>query len=382
MKKINSFYLLLIAVILTISSCSKEEDIVDGPNNPDIDSSSAVPEFFLSDKMNTPEFLQIANSTQGISIPQDLDFHPKRSNELWVINKGTYNSGGTTVHITNPGQVDQSSFKLKDGNAWHFMALPTSLDFGDNGNWASGTGILDANRRGGKFAGPSLWSGEFDIYAKVGTPYKSGGPNGSHLDMVHQSPYAMGIAHAFDNAYWIFDGNNSNIILYDFGQPHVAGGSDHDDVILKRYTDVQVEKELKLLPSHMVLDKNTGWLYIAETANSRILRFNTKSGSKKGSMNPDPYEIVAEYSEYINGETEVFIDKGILSPVGIEIREDRLFVSDYENGDIIAYNLTDGSEIGRVQTNTKGICGINISAEGQLFYVNMISNEVVQIIAK
>ena len=80
MKKISFFYLLLLAVILTISSCSKEEDIVDGPNNPDIDSSSAVPEFFLSDKMNTPEFLQIANSTQGISIPQDLDFHPKRSN--------------------------------------------------------------------------------------------------------------------------------------------------------------------------------------------------------------------------------------------------------------------------------------------------------------
>ena len=39
----------------------------------------------------------------------------------------------------------------------------------------------------------------------------------------------MGIAHKEDNAFFIFDGNTGDIVLYDFKQDHGPGNADHSD---------------------------------------------------------------------------------------------------------------------------------------------------------
>ena len=103
------------------------------------------------------------------------------------------------------------------GTLWHFQLLwhLVKMETG-----ATTSGILDANRRGGSFTGPALWSGNLDIYAKP-----SGG-NGSHLDMLHGSPFSMGIASEKENAYWVFDGYNQHIVRYDFGGDHGPGNAD------------------------------------------------------------------------------------------------------------------------------------------------------------
>ena len=73
----------------------------------------------------------LATAADGLNFPRDLAFHPHRSRkELWVINREVEADGGSTLTLFDAGEEDQSSLWRRDGNAYHFMALPTALDFG------------------------------------------------------------------------------------------------------------------------------------------------------------------------------------------------------------------------------------------------------------
>ena len=290
-------------------------------------------------------FVEIASGAgDGLVSPVDLDFNPKEPSQLWVINQGTDNSGGSTSTIINPGGGNQQILTRQDGNAWHFMALATSLAFGDNGNWATAQGILDANRSGGSFTGPTLWSADLDIYAQVGDPPNQQ-VNGSHLDMIHQSPYGMGIAHDVDNVYWVFDGYNDNVVRYDFVEPHYPGGSDHSDAIVRRYPEVRVERKGNL-PAHMDLDKPSKMLFICDTDNGRILYMYTNTGSFGSNLNPAHNEPLAEYSQY-TGVNHGILAVGLSDPIGIDVSNDSKFliVSDNATNEIIIYNAQEATGI-------------------------------------
>ena len=77
--------------------------------------------------------------------------------------------------------------------------------------------LLDANRQGGTFAGPSLWNSDMNVYAiDPGSDANGDRLNGSHLDMLHGSPYSMRI----ESAFWVFDGYNGHIAWYNFAADH------------------------------------------------------------------------------------------------------------------------------------------------------------------
>ena len=157
---------------------------------------------------------------------------------------------------------------------------------------------------------------------------------GSHLDMIHQSPYSMGIEYAGSgNIYWVFDGYHSSIVRYDFAMPHEIGGSDHSDGRVWRYDEVDILRQ-EGIPSHMVLDDESGLLYIADTGNQRILRFNTNSGNYSYDLSPYG-ESLEEYHMMENADWEILIDQGLESPSGIDLFNDRLVVSDHSTGNII-----------------------------------------------
>lgn len=327
---------------------------------------------------STPSLTTIGNSSDGVNTPRDLDFHPILNRyELWVINKGTENSGGSTVTFENAGMGNQTSALKSDGNAWHFMSLPTALAFSDNTNFATTTGVYDANHNGGQpFTGPSLWSSDPAIYAQP-----SGG-NGSHLDMLHESPECQGMAHDFDNAFWVFDGYNSDIVFYDFVDDHGPGNDDHSDAIIRRYSDVAVAKDPgDHIVSHMILDKNTDWLYVVDHGNDRVFRINTTTGNIGGTPSFGPFETLAEYSNVTGYTWENVVTTGLVEPSGIDLIEDRLIVSDHSNGDIIIYdiNTIPATELGRVQTGTPGVMGVKIGPDGKIWYVNATTNEVVRV---
>lgn len=360
---------LCILAAFVFNSCKRDKD------DPEPGNQHVIPEFYQTIEENNPQFTVIGNTSHQVLDPQDLDFNPTRSNELWVINKGIEATGGSTVMFGNAGTPQQYTDYRQDGNAWHFMSLPSALSFSHTGDWATSANVLDANHQGGDFTGPTLWSGNLNIYAKDAGP----GTNGSHLDMLHASPYSMGIESERENIYWVFDGYNGNIARYNFTSDHGPGQHYHGDGKVHRYTEVKV-KRLPDVPSHMVLDKQKTWLYIIDGGNKRVLRMDVHSGNKLRDLSLINEEL-AEYWEMGDAVWQEFLapDFGLNKPCGIEIKDNHLFISDYETGEIICIDVITKQEVGRINTGKKGIMGIKIGPDNKLWYVNAISNEVVRI---
>lgn len=323
---------------------------------------------------------QVANSANQVNKPTDLDFHPVLSNkELWITNYGTENSGGSTVTLYNAGDAGQTSIYKQDGNAWHFMSLPTGIAFSQNGNWANSPGVYDANHDGGAaFTGPALWSSDMNVYAEP-----SGG-NGSHLDMLHASPECQGIAAEKDNVFWVFDGFTNDIVRYDFAEDHGPGSSFHGDAIIRRYSDDVVTKDPNdQIVSHLVLDANAQWLYVVDHGNGRVIRIDITTGSDQGGTpnyaNPEP---VVEYTEY-TGYVQESVLTGLLKPAGIDVIDDRMIISEFETGEIIIYDISTlpATELKRISTGFSSVQGIKIGPDGLIWFVDQNTNGVYKVSA-
>ena len=318
----------------------------------------------------------------GLRTPRDLDFHKDadRQNELWVINEnniGGRNHGGSTVTYYNAGQDNQWAEYRKDSWSGHFMHTASAIAISENGTFANTLDCQDANDQGGYFTGSSLWDSDTSIYARV---HQNDGMLGSHIDMIHQSPYSEGIASAGGNVYWLFDGFHNAICKYDFGVPHQQGGDDHSDGRVWRHSDLFVDRQPGL-SSHMEIDPVSGWLYIADTGNERILRMDPNSGTIAQNLNPYG-EPLQGYWRMSGTDWNVVADSGLTNPTGLDIYEDRLLVSDYANGDIIVYDISQDPvvELGRIATGLSNeIMGLKVSPEGDIWYVCSNANELYQI---
>lgn len=381
------YILFTLAFCLAIQSCKKEEDPV--KEAPIL--INTIPEFYLEAEearygIIPPEYKELATGIGTVVGPIDLDFNKAegRTNELWVLNHGTENTGSSTGIIFNPGEETQSHELRQDGNAWHFMALATALDFSEDGNWGTSQGILDANRRGSNYTGPSLWPSDLDIYAKVGNPVTPS-VNGSHLDMIHQSPYGMGICNLGGSEYFVFDGFHGNLTYYNFGVGHYPGGSDHGDGKVIHFGEVKLSRDPSgTLPGHMEIDADKKWLYVVDTDKKRILKVDVTSGSLKNSpsiplMNGEPLSL---YGEMENVDWAVFAEGNMSKPCGLAIKENRVFVSDNQTGEIICFDTESGDELGRIATGAESIMGIAIGPNGRLWYVDKNANKVFQVIGK
>lgn len=320
--------------------------------------------------INSFTIREIANTTNQLITPRDLDFHP--NGELWAVNQVTEQLGGSTVTIYNPGKANQVTLFRKDPNSWHFMSLPSGIAFSNNNNFATSTSVFDANHNGGQpFTGPALWSSDSAIYAQ-----NLFGPLGSHLDMLHESPHCMGIASEKDNIFWVMDAYNKDIVRYDFKADHGPGNDDHADGEILRYKGMTVNWINQDISSHLELDDNKKWLYIVDGGNKRVLRLDITTGIQSGTPTFGPFEPLALYSNVINATWEVVADTGLVQPVGIDIIEDRMIVSDHSDGNIYIYDISSmpATRIGTIATGEAGIQGIVIGPEGNIWYVNSQKN--------
>ncbi len=331
-----------------------------------------IEEFLLA----PPVLTEVADASDQLNRPTDLDFFPiLGKDELWVINQRNENSGGSTLTISDASAETPTDFLHRvDGNAWHFMSLPTGIAFSsDNFNFANSPGVQDANHGGGTFTGPSLWSSDPEIYAQQ-PPCDL---NGSHLDMLHGSPFSMGIAHEVDNVFWVYDDWNKDIVRYDFVEDHGPGNDDHSDGIVYRYKNIGIDADGDI-PNHMILDKTTGWLYFVDNGNDRVMRLDINSGSISNNLAPIN-EALAEHAQIGGFTLETIIEEGLDRPCGIEIIENRLLVGDYANGDIIVFDMdNDFEEIGRIPTEETGLTGIKVGPDGSIWYTNRIQNSLVK----
>ena len=341
--------------------------------------------------INAPFFILDLSGTSadGLYRPRDLDFHTdsSRLNELWVINENSavYDPtfGGSTVTYYNAGLDSQWSEYRKDSYSAHFMHTASALAFSDNGGFANALDVQDANNNpNGYFSGCTLWEADTSIYARIN---QNGPELGSHWDMLHQSPFSVGIAAETDNTYWLFDGFHNTIAKYNFQDPHPDqehGGEDHSDGLIYRYDEISVNR-VTGLSSHMVLDHSNDMLYISDTGNQRIIRMNINAGEVGSDL--DPYgENIEGYYSMINADYETVIDSGLVSPTGIDIYNTFLLVSDYSTGDIHIYDLEPTNQfqlIHKLGTDIiDDLMSIKVGPDGTIWLVSTSANKLYQIV--
>jgi DNA-binding beta-propeller fold protein YncE len=319
-----------------------------------------------------PTFTVVAQGGK-FATPRDLEFHPDRPDELFVVNRDT---DSVTV-ITNPGTPDQKEKNYADVYGNHFMEEVSSLAMGVDDTFATcqeSRNTYDGDFPADDFMGPALWPAGLDVLAQVEQGF--GDLLGSHLDMLHQSPFCMGIAHDKRNVYWVFDGYNGNLVRYDFADDHGYGYDDHSDGVVWRYSEVDLDR-VAGVPGHLVLDDASGLLYVADTGSGRVLAVDTGSG-RKGDALPELNEPLAEYVEMENVDFSVLVE-GLDEPSGIAIDGDRLFVSEHGTGTIIAYDLA-GTELDAIAVpEGPGVMGLEIGPDGALWYVHGDAEKVVRV---
>ena len=348
-------------------------------------------QMYFQKLINSPFVISSLSSTEaeGLYAPRDLDFNtdPNKPNELWVINENSAifdpNFGGSTVTYYNAGTDSQWAEYRKDSYSAHFMHTASAIAFSDNGGFANTLDVQDANGNpNGYFSGCTLWEADTSIYARVN---QNGPELGSHWDMLHQSPFSIGIAAETENIYWLFDGYHNTIAKYNFQEPHPDhehGGEDHSDGLIYRYDEVVVDR-VNGLSSHMVIDQTNGQLYICDTGNQRILRMDINAGVIDYNLTPYGENIEGYYS-MTGAQYETVIDSGLVSPTGIDIYENYLLVSDYSSGEIIIYNFeqTDNiQEIKRLQTGlVDDVMSIKSGPDGSIWYVCTNSGKLYQML--
>ena len=331
----------------------------------------------------------IADSSDDLDTPRDLEFHPgsSRSDELWIVNRAT--DSVTIIHDT--GLSTQWSEIRLDSNRNHFMEEVSAIAFGAYSNefdYQFVTAQESRNTFNGQgnpnnFMGPALWPSSLSHFA-VENQNNGNGLLGSHIDMLHESPLGMGVAHDSGNAYWYFDGWYGDLVYYDFQADHDTGEDDHSDGIVRRYSEVSLSRSSGT-PSHMVLDKDSGILYIADSGAGRVLWVDTDDPTTSSTNiynDNSRMENLHEYSS-ITGVSWGVLDSGMIRPSGIALDGDTLFVSTNGNGQIRAYDLgttpTTATLLQTVNTAASAIMGLEIGPDGKLYYVDGFQDKVIRL---
>jgi outer membrane protein assembly factor BamB len=218
------------------------------------------------------------------------------------------------------------------------------------------------------FMGPALWPGDLDLFAAVN---QIDGTLGSHIDMLHQSPLCMGIAHEGANRYWVFDGSNERLTWYDFQVPHGYGGDDHSDGKVRRYEDV-ILRRVPDVPGHLEVAVD-GTIFVADTGNGRVLHVDPAPA-----VETDPLvqfvEPLAEFAEYRGAVVDELVT-GLTEPSGLLLSGSRLFVSDHATGEILAFDAATGDPLGSVDVGA-GVMGLAIGPDGRIWFTNGDTDEM------
>lgn len=335
----------------------------------------AVPEFG-----SHPTVDVVSRPTDELDVPRDLAFHPDHPDQLWVVNQ----ADDSMVIYTAPGTTAQQAEKRIDAYAVHFMEEVSGLAFGTPDRTVDDHAIstfatcqesrntYNDTSPPNDFMGPVLWPGDLDLFAEKN---QQNGLLGSHLDMLHQSPLCMGIAHAQANEYWVFDGYHQRLTWYDFDAPHGYGEDDHSDGRVRRYEDVVLSR-IAGVPGHLEVAPD-GSLLVADTGSGRVIRVDIGSAFAVDSI-PQALEPLDEFNAYAGASVETVVD-GLGEPSGLALIEDRLFVADHRTGDIIAVELSSGAEIGRIAVGP-GVMGIAIGPDGRIWYTQADANEIGRIL--
>ena len=322
----------------------------------------------------------------------DIGFHPTRPNELWVLRRAFESSKpcdednktaagcaaleSTVAIVVNAGMPDVSWKVYKDPNAWHFMRRAPAFAFGANDTFASCAEARTANFLDDQvdYIGPTLWSSDPMKFTKQPL-----GGNGAHLDMLHGSPFSMGIAHDQANSYWVFNGKLGSLDRYDFKLDHGPGQEDHSDGEMRRYVQGQLTRAPGI-PSHMAIEQSSRELYVADTGKARIIKLAMESGTPAGKATPN-YDGLKVYQRIDGAMLEEVVPPGTLTaPSGLELHDDLVFVSDNATSRLYAFDL-DGKLVRMLDTGMPPgtLAGLAFGPDGRLYFADKLKGWVYRI---
>ncbi len=313
--------------------------------------------------------------TERLSRPTDLAFDPA-DGELWVSGRQLDQLSVVVDPMQGAGAVEHFFDRSQ-----HFLEEVVTLSFGDSGTFATcgeTRNTYNGLRPPDDFMGPVMWPADrvdFQVF----------GPDASnvHLDMLHNSPNCMGIEADTGNAFFVFNGHDGVLDWYDFHEPHPDrehGGENHSDGIKRRYTEVSLSRKPGV-PSHMALDADRRWLYIADTGNGRVLRVDTTGATEKGRIQAFFGDGILSDFQGIVQEFVVEPGDGLISPSGLALYEGVIFVTDNATGLIHAFK-TDGQEVNKLDTGlgAGALAGVEVGPDGFLYFVDMSGDRVLRVL--
>lgn len=320
----------------------------------------------------------IATGEQTLATPRDLAFNPASPRELWVVNFG---DSSMTI-LRNTGAADQDFDNRAGPQHTHFMVHPSALAFGDTGTLATcheedqpTQGPVSAGGTPADFMGPTLFLSGYDEFD---------GGHASHIDMLHNSPNAMGIAWETGNAYWVVDGYHHSLTRYDFRMPHQPGGVDHSGALVRRFVEGEIGY-VEGVSGHAEYDHDRNRLYFADPGNHRIGSLDPSKGMSTVRISPNYDGSPSSQMRMMGASTTTLFDGasvGMMAPSGLALDGARLFVTDNATSRIYAISL-EGQVIDWVDLSATvragGLQGITLDAEGRIYVVDSVDDRVLEI---
>jgi DNA-binding beta-propeller fold protein YncE len=294
--------------------------------------------------------------------PTDLAFNP-HDGSLWIVNDTAGDERDSTVVVRGLGAAEQQAERFPDSGR-HYLADPTGIAFAASGDEHATSAFL-----GG---GPTLWTSRAEQFR---------GGIESHLDMVHWTQPALGIATGADAArreYWVVNGSRGSIDRYRFNKPHVLGGTNHADGRVFRYVP-QSLRPVRGLPSHVEFDARTKVLYVADTGNGRVARLPT-AGLRTNGRRLEPVPRIPERLFAVRGGRVTTLAAGLATPVGLALKDGRLYVGEHATGRIVVLSL-DGRRLGSIDTGvgTDSLTGLAAGPDGALYALDSRRNRVLRV---
>ncbi|MCO4759878.1 MAG: hypothetical protein KC502_00080 [Myxococcales bacterium] len=315
--------------------------------------------------------------SQDMKAPTDLAFSTLDPNQLWIVDAPV----DSFIVVFGAGKEGQSHNVLRDFSQ-HFMEEVMAISFADEPSF--GTCGDSRNDYGGQakpnnFMGPVQWPSKFNDYTKVNSAHSV------HWDMLHSSPNCMGMASAGGTAYFMFNGYNNAIDWVDFKKPHCPGCDDHSDGVKRRFAGVKV-KRVANIPSNLVYDKKTSWVYVADTGNGRVLRLDVRNSYAVKKI--PAFFGDGTLTEFSKPVVEELNTSDLKQPSGLALDRGVLYVGDAATGMITAWQVADAGTSGsfgkKLATFKTGfaagsLAGMTIGPDKKLYAIDRAGKKVVRV---